>query len=411
MKNRLSIVSGVTNGHLLIVFLSVFLFSSTSLNAQRPSIREQQRKDLERTIVNLDYRWDAASNSSIPSTALLERSKQNKTNEVISQSWSLYSFRNNELIDIKQKTIDSEFKQFAALLRDAFNEYYGETNKGKLKKLGKWIDFMEFKVSDLPLKMSKLDLSRSKGTELSEWELSYTQDLLEVTEMFVYQPLQEKQKLLTFKYLATKAIAIPWIWNFLSPEFTRLAQKGGAATDMLTFNRLYSSRFPYMKNDSKIWRNAPRYFPEELTLYDPATQKGKTGMSIAFTKKETRITYRIPQSLREGWLYFDKTSMLVDHDTKQQYKIKRIEGGYPLGKTLVLVGCEEKIVEFTLVYEPVKKPMTDFTIENRTVVPKELSQKIPYMLKHNIMSDGSISRDPTIYKVSDYVTDSPSPLI
>jgi hypothetical protein len=403
MKNRPSVVSDLTNGHLFLAFLVLFFSMSSSIQSQRSSIDVPQRLMLEATIATLDARWDAGSNSSIPSAALLERTKQNTANQVISQSFSLYSFRNNELTEIQPETINADFKQFAALLRKAFEEY-GHTEHGKLRDLGKWIAFMQFRVSDLPLKMRKLDLSRSKGVDLSESELYVTRNLLEVSDRMAALPLGDKHKLLAFKYLATKATAIPWIWNYLNPEFIRLAQKGGAATDLLTFNRLYSGRFPYMKNDSRIWRKAPRYFPNELTLFDPATQTRKTGMSMVFTKKDTRITYRVPQSLRESWLYFDKTSMLVDHDTKQQYKIKRIEGGYPLGKTMVLVGCEGKIVEFTLVFEPVKKPMVYFTMEDQTVVPKALSKKIPYMLKHNIMSDGSMSKNTTIYKVSDYLS-------
>lgn len=374
-----------------------------SIRAQRPSIEEKQRLELQETIANLDARWDAGSNSSIPSKALLESAENNNGNERITPSYCLYSFRNNELTDIQEKAINADVKKFASLLRAAFKEYSGGANNRKLKELGKWIAFMQIRVSDLPLKMHKLDLDRFKGVELSELEQSYTLNLLDVAEKVAILPLQNQHKLLAFKYIAAKAIAIPWIWEYLNSEFIRVAHKGGAATDLLTFNRLASGRVPNMKSDSKVWRNAPRFSPEDLTIVDPTSQAAKTGMSIEFNEKETRITYRVPVALKESWVYFNKTSMLVDCETKEQYKVKRIEGGCPLGKTFVFVGCEGKIVELTLIYPPIKKTMQYFTMEDKTVFPVDKMARIRYMQKHNMMSDGGWSSNKTTYRVADYL--------
>jgi len=188
----------------------------------------------------------------------------------------------------------------------------------------------------------------------------------------------------------------------VNPGFTRLSRKGGATTDMLLFNRLTLSRVANMKNDSRIWRKAPRYVPSQLNAYDASTQQRKSGMAIEFNDAETRVTYRVPIGLHESWLYFDKTSILVDFDTKEQYQVKRIINGYPLGKTFVLVGCEGKTVEFTLIYPPVKKSMKSFTMENRTVVPVNYRDKKRFMLKYSIMSDGGSSYSNHVFKVSDY---------
>jgi len=401
MNKTKSSFSKVVFHNVLFGFVALGLFVSTSVSAQGSDSDLKQCKQLEETVALLDSRWDAGGGFSITSNALLQ-AKLNNSSEQSRYTWSLYSFRNNELETIKSPTIDKELKLFSVLLRQAYDEYVGCGKGKRLKKLGNWIRFMEWSVSTLPLKVGTLDLSRSKVKILSESEKAQTECLLAIADKIAYSPSQEKQKLLAFKYLSCKAVSLPWIWNYVNPGFTRLSRKGGATTDMLLFNRLTLSRVANMKNDSRIWRKAPRYVPSQLNAYDASTQQRKSGMAIEFNDAETRVTYRVPIGLHESWLYFDKTSILVDFDTKEQYQVKRIINGYPLGKTFVLVGCEGKTVEFTLIYPPVKKSMKSFMMENRTVVPVNYRDKKRFMLKYSIMSDGGSSYSNHVFKVSDY---------
>jgi hypothetical protein len=401
MKNIKSSFSRVVFHRLNLGFVVLSLLVCLSVSAQNTPGVTQMCNDIDEAITLLDSRWDTGNGFSITSNILLNAQK-NSSDGKLQSSWSIYSFRNNELETIKIAAINNDLKKFSELLSQAYDEYNGLGKSKKLRKLGNWVGFMKLSVSTLPLKVGTLDLSRSMDFTLTEIEKAQTECLFLTAKKIASSQMQTKQKLIAFKYLACKAIALPWVWNYLSPGFTLMAHKGGAQTDMLMFNRLTLGRVANMKNDSKVWREAPRYFPNQLNLYDATSQKGKSGVSIEFSEAETRVTYRIPQSLHEGWLYFEKTSILVDYDTKEQYQVKRIVNGYPLGKTIVLVGCEGKIVEFTLIYPPVKKSMKSFTIENRTVVPVNERDKKRYMQKNHIMSDGAGSFNSQIYKVSDF---------
>lgn len=393
--------SKIASNYRLFGFVAFGLLVSLSVSGQDSYSDNKQCRVLEETIALLDARWDAGGGLSITSNALI-KARMNKSSNRSPYTWSIYSFRNNELESIEPDEINEDLKSFSVLLRKAYEEYVGRSKGKKLNTLGKWIGFMEMSVSTLPLNVGKLDLSRSKVEMLSESEKVQTECLLAIADKIANSPWQTKQKLLAFKYLSCKAISLPWVWNYVNPGFTRLSRKGGATTDLLQFNRLSLSRVPFMKSDSKIWRKAPRYFQNQLNTFEASTQKKFSGMSIEFNDVETRVTYRIPMGLHESWLYFDKTSILVDFDTKKQYQVNRIVNGYPLGKTFVIVGCIGRVVEFTLIYPPVKKSMKSFTMENRSVVPVNYRDKKRYMLKHSIMSDGGNSYSNQVFKVSDY---------
>jgi hypothetical protein len=85
------------------------------------------------------------------------------------------------------------------------------------------------------------------------------------------------------------------------------------------------------------------------------------------------------------------------------YKIKGLENGLPLGKTIVIVGCGGKAVEFTYVFPPIKKTLKQFVIDENIKIPTTEPEKIAYFEKNDIMSDSGDEGPIVIYKLSDYV--------
>lgn len=374
MKNHLQIIA-------ILLILSHF-----STQAQTMVEEKTNLEALEEQVTILDNRWDLSNTNSIKSNAYQQafgNGNRNSTN----YTWSTYSFKNNELETISGSKIDADLQTFSKLLNDALTEQ-AERNASNIKPIQKFIAFLKIKVSDLPLNPGNIKPAKTEE-KISQTELQLTRDFIALSKSIADSKRTNKQKLLAFKYLTCRAISTPWIWNYLDSEFTRVSHKGGSISDNLIFNRLTLPEVSSMKFTSKIWRKAPRFFANQLTIIAPPVPKDRPNPKIEFTPKETRVSYLIAAGLREAWIYFDKSSYLVDYDTNERYKAKRIENGIPLGKTFVVVGCEDKFVEITVVYPPVKSTLKSFTLENGSVVPVDPKARMRYLKKTNQMSDGS----------------------
>lgn len=374
MKNVLQIVA-------ILLFLSYFSTQAQTMVKENTSLEA-----LEETVTLLDNRWDLNSTYNIQSLAyqqLIGSGNRNSKN----YTWSTFSFKNNELETISGSKIDADLQTFSKLLNEALTAQTGG-NASNIKPIRAFIAFLKIKVSDLPLNAGNIKPAKM-GEKLSQTALQQTQDFISLAKKIADSKRTDKQKLIAFKYLTCKAISTPWIWNYLDSEFTRVSHQGGSVSDNLVFNRLSLQEVSSMKFTSKIWREAPRFFANQLTTIERPIPKDRPNPKIEFTPKETRVSYLIGAGLRESWVYFDKNSYLVDYDTKKRYKAKSIENGIPLGKTFVVVGCEDKILEITVVYPPVKSSLKSFTLENGSVVPVDPKARMRYLKKTNQMSGGS----------------------
>lgn len=71
-------------------------------------------------------------------------------------------------------------------------------------------------------------------------------------------------------------------------------------------------------------------------------------------KEETRVTLLCSIDSNSHWYQFDDVFSIIDKKTGDQYRIRSIEGNYPLNKKIQVTGHQGKMVEFTLTFPPLK---------------------------------------------------------
>ncbi len=71
-------------------------------------------------------------------------------------------------------------------------------------------------------------------------------------------------------------------------------------------------------------------------------------------KEETRVTLLCSIDSNSHWYQFDDVFSIIDKKSGDQYRIRSIEGNYSLNKRIQITGHQGKMVEFTLVFPPLK---------------------------------------------------------
>lgn len=235
-----------------------------------------------------------------------------------------------------------------------------------------------FKGNDLE-SLKTLATTRSTLTKIKADELKASmvqvEALTQVAEKLARTPWTFQNKHLAYKFLTASLLSIPAVWAFVEPDFTRMVREGGSTTDTIIFAKLHMDRAPFFKEDSRIWKQAPRFWPSQLTTLEPA---GDVPYGHV-TKVE-----------------------LSDTETKDVYHVRRVENRIPLGKTFVVVGCEDKAIEYTLVFPPLQKSLKAFVLDDYRPAPTSESAKKRFYRKYNIMSNGGGSSDFVVYKLSDF---------
>jgi hypothetical protein len=388
---------------------TVVLLSALTVSAQDGVSIRDVPTSLEQAISKLDKEWDNRYNMYINSDVLTRTLKKNKGG-MPAYALGIYSFRGNELTEADSKTVNKYLNIFLKSLKNAYNEYVLANENGRFegsfKELPKLFKEIKLTVSDLPINPEKLDLSKTRVTTFTTEEVSHnrfrTEELIGVTEKIAASEWVPQSKLLAYKYLVSSSLSLPWIWKYLDGEFTRLVREGGSTTDTILFAKLHVIRAPYFSNDSRIWKHAPRFWPNQLVTSE-LTGSFSSGRVVKFerTDNETKVTIRYMVGGHELWYRVDKTTVLVDNMTKEVYPIQRLENGLPLGRTFVAVGCEGKCIDCTLVFPPVKSSLEKFCLDDNNPFPSNERTKKRFMKKHDIMSDGGSSDGVVIYKVSD----------
>lgn len=84
--------------------------------------------------------------------------------------------------------------------------------------------------------------------------------------------------------------------------------------------------------------------------------RGRTRVRyIELDKDETRVTIATPIFFDSNWVQFDQGFCIVDRETGDTYMIRSLTRGIELNKTLVVEGKKNRMVEFTMVFPPLKK--------------------------------------------------------
>jgi len=83
-------------------------------------------------------------------------------------------------------------------------------------------------------------------------------------------------------------------------------------------------------------------------------------------KEETLVTLLCSIDSNSLWYQFDDVFSIIDTKTRDQYRIRSIEGNYPLNKRIQITGHQGKMVEFTLVFPPLKSSVKKVDIRDVT---------------------------------------------
>lgn len=356
---------------------------------------------LTQVLSALNNAWDYAGSNAIVSKSLQEDIQKIKRGDGSSLSviycQPVVDYRLNTTSKLTEEEINKELLAFSTLLSKPYEQFAAGMIRQNLvipvSALKNWLDFMQYSVSDLPMISAnmtyELNASMLTPAEIQESK-DLTHALLHLLNVYANTPGDPYNKLLAFKYLGMYVLNLPWVWKTVEPEFIRLAKMGGASLDNLYYNRLYMARAPSIAKDSRIWRNAPRFGPKQLKTLSPSSSE-KVGMTkIELSDTATILTSRFAVGGYELWYYFDKSTCMVDTDTGDRYPIISMSNNLPLSKTFVVEGCQDRIVEYTMTFPPLKKTVKSFRMEQDVTNPSE----------H--MSDGVLSKDANIYHVDDF---------
>ncbi len=109
--------------------------------------------------------------------------------------------------------------------------------------------------------------------------------------------------------------------------------------------------------DSKIWREAYRVKPEQVTVYKGEFSKNQKVIKIENDKKakETLITFAVPIYENKFWIRYDKNIKIVDKKTNEHYLAIRLNNDLILNKTMIVSDQKMTMIEVTLVIPLLKE--------------------------------------------------------
>lgn len=160
----------------------------------------------------------------------------------------------------------------------------------------------------------------------------------EIKDLIVFYETPTGKKLLLEMNEITKAMMTALYKNYL-PDFQQKIKK--------ELQRL----------DSKIWREAYRVKPEQVTVYEGNFSRVKKVIRIKNNTKtkETFITFAVPIYENKFWIRFDKDTKIIDNDSNESYLALKLENNLVLNKTMIVSDQKGKMIEVTLVFPLLKK--------------------------------------------------------
>jgi len=145
--------------------------------------------------------------------------------------------------------------------------------------------------------------------------------------------------------------------KFTTTKVTRVYNNGSTTTTETTSSPEVSQAEKERKElDEKIWNEAYRARPEQFTVSDiPFSSRETKVARIERNKNDTRVTLAIPIFFAEHWVYFDRGFAIVDKRNQDRYMIRKLENDLPLDKTIIISNNNQKVIEITMVFPPLKK--------------------------------------------------------
>jgi hypothetical protein len=267
---------------------------------------------------------------------------------------------------VSKPVVDDDLRSLSDLIKSVVGEgdklsaanntdVRSEKTAGSYASMSALISFLNYHIGDL--KIGTVPCKPSKALAMDRLEFENALEELEALGLLAGKvassSLDATDKLIKFKFLAFSITANPLVWTYLEPHLIDIALEGKTTQKNIIFFRLGRGRMRNLLHDSRIWNNAPRFKPSQVSVCSKDVKFTSDGIShIRCTRKDTRVTLHCKVSGNEWWFYFDKGTSLIDKATGDIFLIKGVERNIPLNQTIVVTGCSNRYVEFTLIFPP-----------------------------------------------------------
>lgn len=121
---------------------------------------------------------------------------------------------------------------------------------------------------------------------------------------------------------------------------------------------------------------------------------------IEVDKDETRVTIATPIFFDSNWVQFDHGFCIVDRETGDTYMIRSLTRGIELNKTLAIQGKKNRMVEFTMVFPPLKKSVKSVDIYQKypeLLAPMPSNSGAPWDWKNIKLANYAPPKDKDLY--------------
>lgn len=371
------------------VLLGLFvLFSLEIQGTNDPQKMTPVERNLQ-SLNNVGPGWDEESPICVLSSSL--KDALSKKVDKPTYSHVFFSYRLNEDTLVSKPVVDDDLRSLSDLIKSVVGEgdklsaanstdVRSKKPAGSYASMAALIYFLNYHIGDL--KIETVPCKPSKVLAIKKLERSNAMEELEALGLLAKKvassSLDANDKLIKFKHLVFTLTANPLVWTYLEPHLIDIALEGKTTQKNIIFFRLGRKRMRNLLHDSRIWNNAPRFKPSQVSVCSKDVGFNSDGISrIRCTRKDTRVTLHYKVSGNEWWFYFDKGLSLIDKATGDIFLVKGVERNVPLNQTIVVTGCSNRYVEFTLIFPPL--PETIKEVDLREFIAD----------RSNIMSDGS----------------------
>lgn len=178
-----------------------------------------------------------------------------------------------------------------------------------------------------------------------------------------------------------------------SPQITKELMKAFYEVYIPNFQQKLKKELARL--DSKIWREAYRVKPEQVTVYEGDFSRVKKLIRIKNKRrtKETYVTFAVPIHDNKWWIRFDKNIEIIDKNSSQHYQVIRLDKDLVLNKTMIVSDQKNKMIEVTMVF-----PLLKNSVEEIEIVEK-ISDDADLMSNNGGGDDNNLSN----IKVKDYL--------
>lgn len=213
-----------------------------------------------------------------------------------------------------------------------------------------WIQFDKgFCIVDRATGDAYMLRSMTRGIELNKLYTVEGQKNRMVEFTMVFPPLKRGVKFIDIyqkfpdMQARTPSNGSPWTWKGLNVDAYAAPKDKDSYYDREGRPRTPRKvQYVDLRDDQVVVSNLPSVRETKLR-------------AIVTSDKETRVTVAVPIYFDRHWVQFDKGYCIEDCRTGEVYRVQSMDRGIEMNKTSVVVGKKGKVVEFTMIFPPLKK--------------------------------------------------------